>query len=87
MLSAREVINALVGQRLDVGVAVGRGVDQRRRAAPVFVARVGVEDFRKMRLVSEQAIGEARLGIALGAAAERVEVGRIEERGEAVSVP
>src|SRR5262249_6639035 len=47
---------------------------------------VGEHDIREVRLVGEQAIGDSRLGIALTATTERVEVRGIEERGEALSI-
>ena len=71
MLPARQVIDALAGQGLDIGIAGGCHVDQRGGAAPVFVAGVGEEYLRQVRLVGEEAVGHAGLRIALTSAGER----------------
>ena len=86
MLGAGEMVDALAGEQLHVGVGARCRVDQRGGAAPVLVAGVGEEDLRHVRLVGEQPVGHARLRIALTSAAERKEVRRIEERGEPMRV-
>src|SRR5438093_12776035 len=80
------MINARAGDRLDNSVGARSNVDQRGGTAPVLVARVGEKDLGHVSLAGEEPVDRPRLRIALTAAAERKDVGRVEERREPMGV-
>src|SRR5215510_10581974 len=89
MLAADEIIDARVLRQRRVRFAVDTGVNQRRRAPPIFIGRKCVEDFRRGLLFDRQrqnAVFLARLRVGLLQIGERKDVGRIEERREGAGV-
>ena len=82
MLAGSQQVDPDVVHQRRVRGAVDRRVNQRGRAAPVFVFRVRIEDLRQQigrARVRQQTVGDAALRIALGQIGEGKDVGRIEE--------
>ena len=82
MLRAGHKVDARIGVRREIALAVDRGVDERSGAPVILVGAVGVESPRRdpsLFRARQQAIGEAGLRVALGLVAEGEQVGGVEK--------